>query len=414
MTAFHYQQGQLYCDQVPVAAMAAQVGTPLYVYSLQEMADRYQAYADAFPHALIAYAYKANANLALCRFLAQRGAGADVVSGGEWFVARQAGVPPERVVFNGNGKTRGEIRAAIGAGIRAINVDSAAELAQVIDEATHLGRRASIALRVNPDIDAHTHPHHAVGLRKSQFGIPIEDALPLYQQASNSPALQVTGIHCHIGSQITTVGALRDAAGRIAELVIELQRAGIALQHVNLGGGVGIRYRNETPFTPQDLAAAILPIIQPLGVDLILEPGRSIVAPAGALVAAVVSVKAGQPRRIVLDAGMNALLRPALYDAWHAIQPVQQAEPAGLFDVVGPICESTDVLGKARLLPALAAGDLVAIMNAGAYGYVLASNYNGRPRPAEVAVLGDRWWLIRKPESYADLIANVLTPDELF
>jgi diaminopimelate decarboxylase len=268
-------------------------------------------------------------------------------------------------------------------------------------------------VRVNPDIDAATHPHHAVGLRKSQFGVPVERAQQVYEQAANNANLEVVGVHCHIGSQITDVSALVASAERVAELVVALRQAGIPIRHVNLGGGLGIRYRDEIPSSPADLAAAVLPIIQPLNVDLILEPGRSIIASAGALIASVVHVKRGAPDRVVLDAGMNALLRPALYDAWHDIRPVREAPAAGTYDVVGPICESTDVLGRDRSLPVLAPGALVAIVNAGAYGFVLASTYNGRPRPAEVAVHGDRWWVIRERESYEKLVASISIPPEL-
>lgn len=408
-SAFHYHDRQLYCDGVPLEAIASEVGTPVYVYSLAEIEARYQAYAGAFPNVLIAYAYKANANLVLCQHLARLGAGADVVSGGELFIARQAGVSAERIVFNGNGKTRQEITDALTGGVRVINVDAAEELEMIAQVAGRLGVRAPVAVRVNPDIEAGAHPHHATGLRQSQFGVPLERALLVYQQAASLSNLHVVGVHTHIGSQITDVAPFARATERIAELVTALQQAGITLRHVNLGGGLGIRYRDQALPLPDELAEVVLPIIDSLEVELILEPGRWIVGPAGVLVASVVHVKHGAPDRVVLDVGMNALLRPALYGAWHAIQSLRQAPAVGNFDVVGPVCESTDVLGRDRELPLLAPGDRVAIMDVGAYGYVLASTYNGRPRPAEVAVHGDRWWLIRQRENYADLVAQVVT-----
>ncbi len=416
MSNFGYRAGILTCDQVPLAEIAAQVGTPVYVYSLAEIAARYRAYADAFPGALIAYAYKANANPALCRFLVQLGAGADVVSGGELFIARRAGVPDERIVFNGTGKTRREIAEALAGGIRAINLDAAEELETVAGLAGELGTRAPVALRVNPAVAADTHRHVATGRRGSHFGVPLDQALTVGQRAAGTPGIALVGVHSHIGSQITAVAPFVAAAERLADLVGALRRAGAPVQHMNLGGGLGIGYQNETLPTPAGLAAALRPIVQPLAVDLILEPGRWLVGPAGALVTTVIHVKRGgpdEPDRVVVDAGMNALLRPALYDAWHAIWPLRQEPAAGRFDVVGPVCESADVLGRDRALPPLAPGDRLAILDAGAYGYAMASTYNGRPRPAEVAVRGDRWWVIRQPETYADLVAGAVIPPEM-
>jgi len=411
--SFEYHAQQLACEGVPLATIASQVGTPVYVYSLTEIERRYRAYAHAFPGALIAYAYKANASLALCRFLARLGAGADVVSGGELFVARQSGVPAERTIFNGTAKTPHEIAEALTGSIRAINLDAAEELETVAQVAGRLRVRAPVAVRVNPAVDAGTHQHVATGRPESHFGVPIGRALAVCQQAGRVPGLDVTGVHCHIGSQITCTAPFVTAAERIADLVAALRRVGVPIQHVNLGGGLGIRYRDEPALAPADLAAAVLPIVQALDADLILEPGRWIIGPAGVLVASVVHVKRGEPDRVVLDVGMNALLRPALYDAWHAIRPLRQAPAAGCCDVVGPTCESADVLGRDRDLPALASGDMVAIMDVGAYGYAMASCYNGRPRPAEVAVRGDRWWVIRQRETYAALIAGASVPPEV-
>jgi diaminopimelate decarboxylase len=417
--SFDYLHDELCCDGVPVTEIAAEVGTPFYIYSLDEVTRRYRAYTLAFPGALVAYAYKANPCLALVAHLARLGAGADVVSGGELYRALRAGVPPERIIFNGNGKTDPEIDAALAAGICVLNVDSAGELVRVAELARRQDRTAPVAVRVNPDIDPHTHPHVATGLRTSKFGVPISQAPALYVEVVRTPGLRPVGIHCHLGSQIVEVEPLRQAAERIAGLVHDLHARGIELEHVNLGGGLGINYGGPDALPGQvprlaALAAALGPVVADLGLPLILEPGRSIVGPAGALVGQVLAVKQGLERTfVVLDVGMNALIRPALYAAFHRIWPVQAAPPAMTADVVGPICESADVLGRDRALPRLRPGDLLAVLDAGAYAASMATTYNGQPRPAEVIVSGGCWWLVRRRERWEDLLAGEEIPEKM-
>jgi diaminopimelate decarboxylase len=410
---FNYANHELCCEGVRLADIAAEVGTPFYVYSLDEVERRYRAYTAAFPGALIAYAYKANPCLALVARLARLGAGADVVSGGDLTRALRAGVPAERVVFNGNGKTRAEIDAALAAGIRVLNMDSADELARVAEAARQQGRTAPVAIRVNPDIDPHTHAHIATGLRSSKFGVPIGQAPALYVEAMRTPGLRPVGVHCHIGSQIVAVTPLRQAAECVAGLVRDLRAQGIELEHVNLGGGLGIDYgTNEQVPAPAELAAAVWPAVADLDLPLILEPGRSIVGPAGALIGQVLGVKRGLERTfVVLDVGMTGLIRPALYGAYHRIWPVHAAPPALTADVVGPICESADVLGRDRVLPQPAPGDLLAVLDAGAYAASMASTYNSQPRPAEVVVSGGRWWPVRRRERWEDLLAGEEIPE---
>jgi diaminopimelate decarboxylase len=410
---FDYFNHELCCEGVRLADIAAEVGTPFYVYSLDEVERRYRAYTAAFPGALIAYAYKANPCLALVAHLARLGAGADVVSGGDLTRALRAGVPAERIVFNGNGKTRAEIDAALAAGIRVLNMDSADELARVAEAARQQGRTAPVAIRVNPDIDPHTHAHIATGLRTSKFGVPIGQAPVLYVEAMRTPGLRPVGVHCHLGSQIVAVTPLRQAAECLAGLVCDLRAQGIELEHVNLGGGLGIDYgTNEQVPTPAELAAAVWPAVADLGLPLILEPGRSIVGPAGALIGQVLGVKRGLERTfVVLDVGMTGLIRPALYGAYHRIWPVRAAPPALVADVVGPICESADVLGRDRVLPQPAPGDLLAVLDAGAYAASMASTYNSQPRPAEVVVSGGRWWPVRRRERWEDLLAGEEIPE---
>lgn len=404
---FQYRNRELFCEGVSLAAIASQVGTPTYVYSLDEIERRARAYLHAFPGALIAYAYKANANLAILRHLAGLGVGADVVSGGELWRARKAGTPPDKIILNGNGKTPAEIAFAIETGVRCINVDSAEELELVADLAGAEGKVAPIAFRVNPDIDAQTHPNITTGLKQSKFGVPIAEAGALYAAAQRLPSVRITGVHCHIGSQITQPGPMLEAAHSLRRFALDLRKEGIALEHINLGGGLGIPYRDENPMTPKEWANAVQDALGDAALkdtQWILEPGRSIVAPAGALLTTVIHLKrTGAKNFLVTDAGMNDLLRPALYGAYHEVRPVRDAAPSLRVDVVGPICESSDVLAKARELPALARGDLVAIMDAGAYGYAMASRYNQQPLPAEVVVQGNRWRIATERETYEQM-----------
>jgi diaminopimelate decarboxylase len=402
---FQYYQGELHCESVPLAEIAREVGTPFYVYSLDDIERRVRAYLDAFPRALLAYAYKANANLAILRHLVSLGVGADVVSGGELWRAIRAGTPPQQIVFNGNGKTPAEIAYALDTEVLCINVDSAEELELVSEVARTKGKAAPIAFRVNPDIDPQTHPYISTGLKQSKFGVPIAEAPQLYAAACQRPELRITGVHCHIGSQITQAGPLLAAAQSIGALVVQLRAAGIALPLVNLGGGLGIVYRDENPLSPRDWSETLRGTLA-LAADarLVLEPGRSIVGPSGALVAGVIHLKRTAARNfIVLDAGMNDLLRPSLYGAFHEIQAVHASQPLQTVDVVGPVCESADVLGLARELPALRRGDLVAMRDAGAYGFSMASRYNQQPLPAEVVVQGNRWRLVTRRETWEQM-----------
>lgn len=416
MSAFSYRRGELYCEGVPLATLAAEVGGPLYVYSLDEIARRYGAYAAAFPEALVCYAYKANGSLALCAWLHSLGAGADVVSGGELRVAQAAGVPGAMTVFNGNGKSDAELRVALEGDVLSINADAVEELARIAAAADRLGQRAPVALRINPGVDPHTHRHIATGVTSSQFGIALAEAEVAFDHLERFTALAPVGIHSHIGSQVTQLGPFVATIDRLADLARRLLDRGAPLRLLDIGGGLGIDYRrweaeghepSAPRLTPSDLAEALLPRVADLGLRLVLEPGRSLVAAAGALVAQVLHLKRGvDATRVVLDTGMNALIRPSLYEAYHAILPLRDAAPAMTVDVVGPNCESADVVGRARALPALASGDRVAVMDSGAYGYALASNYNSRPRPAEVAVRENRWWLIRPAETWEGLLAG--------
>ncbi|MBI5879121.1 MAG: diaminopimelate decarboxylase [Chloroflexi bacterium] len=408
MMNFQYRNGELHCEGVPLSAIAREAGTPTYVYSLDEIERRARAYLNAFPGALIAYAYKANANLAILRHLVALGVGADVVSGGELWRALKGGTPPQKIVFNGNGKTPAEIGYALDSGVLCINVDSAEELELVSDLARARGIVAPVAFRVNPDIDAQTHHHITTGLKESKFGVPIGEAGALYESARRLETVCIVGIHCHIGSQITRPGPMLEAAQSIKRFALDLQRDGIALPLINLGGGLGIPYHDENPMAPQEWATAVREAFGTetalQGSRLVLEPGRSMVGPAGALLATTVHVKRTSAKTfVVVDAGMNDLLRPALYGAWHEVRAARDGLPALTADVVGPICESSDVLAKDRELPAIRRGDLIAVMDAGAYGFAMASRYNQQPLPAEVVVQGERWQVSTRRETYEQM-----------
>jgi len=369
MTAFEYRHGRLHCEGVPLERIAEQVGTPVYVYSAGAITSLYRAYEqalDGMPH-LVCYAVKANMNLAVLSLLARLGAGADVVSGGELFRALRAGFEPRKIVFAGVGKTREEIREGLKADVLTINVESPAELHVVDEEARAHGGRARVAFRVNPDIDPQTHPYIATGLKTSKFGVPYREARDLYRQATALAGIEVVGIHMH---------------------------------------GLGIRYRDETPPAPGEYVRTLQPALGRLGLTVLLEPGRSIVGNAGALLARVIYRKATEGKRfVIVDAAMNDLIRPALYNAHHEIWPVAEAPATSgreVVDVVGPVCESGDFLAQERALPPVGAGDLLAVLSAGAYGFAMASNYNARSRAAEVMVSGERFQVVRRRESYED------------
>jgi len=398
------------CDGVPLAAIADAVGTPVYVYSAAVLRQRYRALDEGFagyPHALH-YALKANSTLALVRLLREIGSSADANSVWEVEVARRAGFEPRQIVFTGVGKTPAELECAVALGVKAINVESAGELSRVEAIAARLGRTARVAVRVNPDIDAKSHPHISTGLRINKFGVPLDDARELLQTLKARRALALVAIHVHVGSQITSLEPLRRAAAVAASVSADLLREGFPLEYIDLGGGLGVSYDGAEVPSIGDYVGALVDAVRPTALPIVLEPGRAIAAPAGALVSRVVDVK---PRTAssdfaILDAGMTELLRPALYGAYHRIEPVAAA-PAGdrLFELVGPVCESSDVVGRDRMLPRIGPGDPVAILDAGAYGSAMASNYNRRPLPAEVLVDNGEWRIIRRRQTVDDQLA---------
>ncbi len=417
MHEFRYRNQELYCEQVPISAVAKKVGTPFYLYSHQTLLNHYRAYDSAFsaiPH-IVAYAVKANANLAILRLFAREGSGADIVSGGELYRAFKAGIEPEKMVFAGVGKSHEEIREALKAGILLFNVESSQELTLINEVATQMKRRARVALRVNPHIDPKTHPYISTGLKKSKFGISIKQAVEEYKTARTLKHIEVVGVHTHIGSQLTQLKPFVEALERILELTEEIQDMGIPIKYLDIGGGLGITYSAEEPPHPKDLAEAVLPLLKGKGYTLILEPGRVLVGNAGVLITRVLYTKAGEEKQfVIVDAGMNDLIRPSLYEAYHEIQPVlRQNRSEQVVDVVGPICESGDFLAKDRSLPECLSGDLLAVMSAGAYGFSMASNYNARPRAAEVLVHGDRYEVIRERESLEDLTHGERIPSFL-
>ena len=412
MDHFTYRNFDLCCEQVSLRSLAADIGTPAYVYSKAALLESYRAYDDAFaevPH-VVCYSIKANANLGVLATLARAGAGADIVSGGELFRALRAGFPPSKIIFSGVGKTRDEMRDALEAEILMFNVESLSELRTLDEVARELGVRAPVALRVNPDVDPQTHPYIATGLKTSKFGIPFAQALEAYEEAASLKGVEVVGADMHIGSQLTKAAPLADAVARIAALVKTLRERSIELRMVDVGGGLGIRYRDEAPPTHREYARVLLPALRELGVTVLLEPGRSIVGNAGILLTRVLYRKeTGEKTFVVVDAAMNDLIRPALYDAYHELQPVAEARldaPRETVDVVGPICESGDFLAKDRALARTEEGDLLAIMSAGAYASAMASNYNTRPRAVEVLVDGNRYTIVRRRETYEDLVAG--------
>jgi len=416
MDHFTYRNFDLCCEQVSLRSLAADVGTPAYVYSKAALLESYRAYDDAFaevPH-VVCYSIKANANLGVLATLARAGAGADIVSGGELFRALRAGFPPSRIIFSGVGKTRDEMRDALEAEILMFNVESLSELRTLDEVARELGVRAPVALRVNPDVDPQTHPYIATGLKTSKFGIPFAQALDAYEEAASLKGVEVVGADMHIGSQLTRTAPFADAVARLASLVKALRERAIAIRTVDVGGGLGIRHRDETPPTHREYAMALLPALRELGVTILLEPGRSIVGNAGVLLTRVLYRKdTGNKKFVVIDAAMNDLIRPPLYDSYHEVRPVSEARlggPTEKVDVVGPICESGDFLAKDRELARTEEGDLLAVMSAGAYGFAMASNYNTRPRAAEVLVDGNRYTIVRRRETYEDLVAGETTP----
>ncbi|HRX71687.1 MAG TPA: diaminopimelate decarboxylase [Candidatus Competibacteraceae bacterium] len=410
MDYFEYRDGRLYAEAVPVADIAAAVGTPCYIYSRATIERHWRAFDQAFgahPH-LVCYAVKANSNLAVLNVLARLGSGFDIVSSGELARVLAAGGDPGKIVFSGVGKRRDELEQALRAGIRCFNVESAAELELLKRVAAERGQRAPFSLRINPDVNANTHPYISTGLKQNKFGIDPERALALYEQATVSPHLEIVGVDCHIGSQLTQVAPFVDALNRVLALVARLAEQGIRLRHLDLGGGLGIRYRDEEPPLPAEQAAALMQRLCGQPHEILIEPGRAIVGNAGILVTRVELLKQGDAKSFaVVDAAMNDLLRPALYSAWQAIIPVEPRATgeSRRYDVVGPICETGDFLGKDRELN-IEAGDLLAVRSAGAYGFAMSSNYNSRPRAAEIMVDGEQFHIVRQRETIADLYAG--------
>jgi diaminopimelate decarboxylase len=400
----------LVCDDVGVEGIVEAAGTPVYIYSARAIRDAYRAIDAAFaayPHA-IHYALKANSTLAIVRLLRSIGSRVDANSGGEIQVAQRAGYAPGEIVFTGVGKTREELEYAIGAGVGVINAESAGELDRIAALASAAGRQARVALRVNPDIDAGSHPNISTGLRINKFGVPLQDARAIYRERRGRPGLKFVGVHVHIGSQITTVEPLQRSASTLATLAIQLRDDGFQLEHVDVGGGLGIAYEGRPILGPSEYAAAVIPELRRAGLPALLEPGRSIVGHAGALVARVVDTKRYPDGRLfaVLDAGMGELIRPALYGSYHRIVPVHPRPGAdSSWDIVGPICESSDAFARDRRMPQLEVQDLVAILDAGAYGSVMASNYNRHLLPAEVLVDAGTWTVIRRRQTLDDVLA---------
>jgi diaminopimelate decarboxylase len=415
---FEYEADQLHCERVPLAKIAAAVGTPTYVYSLKALRDAYHAYDRALSgiRHLVCYAVKANDTLAVIRAFAREGSGFDIVSGGELVRALRAGADPKRIVFSGVGKQVDEMEAALRAGILMFNVESGAELEQLAAVAKRLGVRAPIAIRVNPDVDPKTHPYISTGMKKSKFGVAIHAALELYSKAATLPALEVVGVDCHIGSQLTSLEPFADAWARIRAMVLDLRLRGHQIRYLDLGGGLGITYDEETPPATAAYGKAIADVGHDLDVTVIVEPGRSLVGNAGVLLTRVIYLKAGEAKRfVVVDAAMNDLIRPSLYEAYHDVRAVARTigDTTLAVDVVGPICESGDFLAQDRPLSPVAPGDLLAVMSAGAYGFVMASNYNARPKPAIVLVDGDRFDVVRTRETIGDLLRGETLPPNL-
>lgn len=412
---FHFQDGALYAEGVPLQVLADRLGTPLYVYSRAALRAAWESYRSAIDgrQALICYGMKANSNLAVLKEFARLGSGFDIVSGGELRRVLAVGADPGKIVFSGVGKQAWEMQAALEAGVKCFNVESEAELHLLSDVAVSIGKRAPVSLRVNPDVDARTHPYISTGLKENKFGIAIESALQAYRVAASLPGLDVVGVDCHIGSQITEVNPYLDALDKLLNLIAALKEIGIAVEHLDLGGGLGIRYVDETPLSPKHLIDQVFARLQARGLGhlhLIMEPGRSLVGNAGVLLTTVQFLKHAEARNFaIVDAAMNDLLRPTLYDAWHGLLPLHPRNGTAIeYDVVGPICESGDWLAKQRPL-VVEQGDVLALESAGAYGMVMASNYNTRPRAAEVMVDGAEYHVIRKRESVEDLLRGEST-----
>ena len=422
MNHFEYRNGEMFAEGVPVKRIAKEVGTPAYVYSLATLKRHFQVFDRAFsavPH-IVCFSVKANSNIALLRVFAKEGGGFDIVSGGELFRALRASADPKKIVFSGVGKKKDEIEYALKSGILMFNVESEDEMVTLNEIAGGIGKKAPISLRINPDVDPQTHPYISTGMKKAKFGVDIKRSLENYKRAVSMPNLEVVGVDCHIGSQLTSLSPFVDALARMREyldrvLVGSLKREGVQIRYLDLGGGLGISYKDEMPPHPEEYARAIIQGLEGLDVTLILEPGRVIVGNAGILITEVQYIKETDEKKfVIVDGGMNDLIRPALYGSYQAIQPVVEKNSAKIVaDVVGPICESGDFFAKDREIARPRRGDLLAVMSAGAYGFTMASNYNSHPKPPEVLVDGDQYYVIRTRETMDDLIRGETIPAAL-
>jgi diaminopimelate decarboxylase len=422
MNHFEYRNGEMFAEDVAIKQIAEEIGTPAYVYSLATLRRHFRVFDQAFaaiPH-IVCYSVKANSNIALLRAFANEGGGFDIVSGGELFRALKAGGDPKKIVFSGVGKKAEEIEYALDCGILMFNVESEHEMIAVNEIAQRVGKKAPISLRVNPDVDPQTHPYISTGMKKAKFGVDIKRSLESYKKAVSLSNLEVVGVDCHIGSQLTSISPFVDALVRVREyldrvLVGSLKREGAQIRYLDLGGGLGISYKDETPPHPQEYAKAIVQGLEGLDVTLILEPGRVIVGNAGILITEVLYIKeTGDKNFVIVDSGMNDLIRPALYGSYQAIQPVvQKTSETVTADVVGPICESGDFFAKDREIARPERGDLLAVMSAGAYGFTMASNYNSHPKPPEILVDGDKYYVVRARETLDDLIRGEIIPPAL-
>lgn len=415
MHHFHYRDGHLCCEEVRLSEIAGEVGTPFYCYSHRTLTDHLAAFKAAFRpvDSLICYSVKVCSNLAVLRTLFKRGAGADIVSGGELYRALRAGADPSKTVFSGVGKRDDEIRYALENSIMMFNVESPLELYNINRVAAEMGLIAPISIRVNPDVDPRTHSYISTGLKKNKFGIAIERALIEYRAAKELKNVRIVGVDCHIGSQITELGPFVDAVTRIKDLVMKLKEEGIEIKYFDVGGGLGIPYDEERPPHPDEYGKALIDAVGDLGVTLVMEPGRAIAGNAAVLVGRVVYTKEGDKKRFIIgDAGMNDLIRPSLYGSFHAVRPLKEGGGLVHADLVGPICESGDFLAKDRDLPDLEPGDLFAVMSAGGYGFSMSSNYNSRLRAAEVLVRGGSYRVVRRRETYEDLVRGEDAADD--
>ncbi len=414
MHHFHYKKGELYCEDVPLSSIAAEVGTPVYVYSHATLAQHFDAFDGAFKdiNHLTCFSMKSNSNKALLALFAGRGGGVDIVSGGELYRALNAGVDPQKIVFSGVGKSLSDLEYAVSSNILMFNVESPQEMLRLDQVARAKGKRARMSIRVNPDVDPQTHPYISTGLKENKFGIGVEEALRQYEKATRLKGLEVVGVSCHIGSQLTRTSPFVDALRKLKELISRLEQMNVSIRYLDLGGGLGITYDSEEPPHPKQYAEEIKRELASSEWTLILEPGRVIVGNAGVLVAKVLYVKRNEAKHFfVVDAAMNDLMRPSLYGAYHAVQPVKETPGKKLrADIVGPICESGDFLAKDRLVEPFSPDDLIGVMSAGAYGFSMSSTYNSRPRLCEVMVKKDRFEVIRERETFADLVRGESVP----